>query len=75
MSKITQALEKAARERLRRERDEERPESAAVSAPVAAPHPVLEQPIDGTPVAANVDPRIVTYFDRHSIIAPPVMNS
>ena len=69
MSKITQALEKAARERLRRGRDEGRPESAEVSAPVAAPRSGLEQPTDGTPVIANVDPRIVTYFDRHSIIA------
>ncbi len=72
MSKITQALEKAARERLRRERAEEQPESAGAAAPrapVAPPAPALEQPIDGTPVASNIDPRIVTYFDRHSIIA------
>lgn len=70
MSKITQALEKAARERLRRERDEAPPGSDAASTLVAAPHSAaLERPTDGTPVAANVDPRIVTYFDRHSIIA------
>ena len=71
MSKITQALEKAARERLRRERGESsHAEPVVPEVPsVVVPQPGLEPIVDGTSVAANVDPRIVTYFDRHSVIA------
>jgi len=62
MSKITQALEKAARERLLRERHLDAP---TVTVP---PDPEGHAVVSET-VASKVDPHIVPLFDRKSVIA------
>lgn len=69
MSKITQALEKAARERLMRER--QGGEEALVTAPTAAAPTIVVPstvPVPVQEVEAQVDQHLVPFFDRQNPI-------
>jgi capsular exopolysaccharide synthesis family protein len=69
MSKITQALEKAARERLQREREQQEQQPTAPASPVTVALAATE--LTTVPVAGHVqiDPHIVTAGDPQSPVA------
>lgn len=69
MSKITQALEKAARERLLRERESSTIVIGRPSVSLVQPPPMSVPGTVNETVRSKVDPHIVPFFDRRSVIS------